>query len=160
MIRLVLCFLLFLAVAPTSLADGLPTSIEITPGNIAKLGFNLEATLDGPRTSIRLYFPPFMHKTWPVWRVQTYLFDSNGKQIAVTSADYEVKSQNPILLTEFNHQTNRLAIVIQYFCREKNGAPCQGAEAYNIKTVTDYLIKSQTASKGTADGKDKNKPHS
>lgn len=159
MSRIILCLFLLISSPLVALADGVPTSIEITPANISKLGFSLVATLDGPRTMVRFHFPRFMHETWPVQRVQAFLFDSNGKQLAVTSADYQVKSDYPVLLTEFNHQANRLGITIQYFCENKNGSPCEGAEAYEIESVTDYLIKSQTASNGTADGNHQDKPH-
>jgi hypothetical protein len=132
--------LLLLFASAQVMADGMPKEVQLTPGNIDRLGFNLRVEVDPSDAGIRIVyfnFPLTVHGNWQPRRVQTYLFDKSGNEVTSTSADYKVVDTNPRILAHYQLETHDMAIVIQYFCKPEGGRAC--AEAYTISSVTQHL---------------------
>ena len=121
-------------------ASGVPESIELTPSNVAKFGFKLVDdgidSASGVRT-VTLKFPSKIRSGWLARRVQTYLLDERGEQLAGTSSDYQVSGSTPSVLAHYPAEKYDLAFVIQYFCKKGGGYGC--AEAYVLESVNTFL---------------------
>lgn len=135
-------FTTFLALVSLSVVGtGLPERIVLDNKNAEALGFHLVSEGSGDGSTIRIVtvtFPKALNAGCEIGRIQSFLFDLNGAQVAGSSADYRSADEVPTLLVHYDFERFDMALQFQYLCQD--GTETAYKYAYAFESLNNFLV--------------------
>ena len=117
-------------------ASPVPEITFLNRGELISKGFEITVSDNGVKGStvkvINIKVPDVLSENCKLWRIQTFLYDSEGVVLTGTSVDIDISKGAYNLLVHYDAIDNDMSLRFQYCCSGK-GKECR--RLYAIKSV-------------------------